>query len=349
MNSKMVAQVQGLVFACLLVIVYVRDPYQMNRKYPAYVQLGFLGIALVMLLTYFYTIYISTGGAGTISQMYSKMLISFAVILCLFGAIIGVGWALQRYPKIIPFLFSLLKIGMLLGAFYLMTRIAPKSLPIPSLGGSDQFAKMVLLVEFIIVFLYVATPYVLRFLMYRDGVLLIQEPMYLDREKSYEITKVDAPNYQFGMSAWFTINPQPDNTRAAFTKFTNIISRDGAPVVEYKSSTRTLRISTMVMDEQQTRIKESFYETQDIPLQTWNNIVVNYDGGTMDVFLNGELVTSKPNVIPYETDTTIMVRAGENDGLEGGICNVVCFHKSMTREAIKFQYMLLKEYHRPVV
>ena len=341
----MVAQVQGLVFACLLVLVYMKDPYQMNARYPAYVQLGFLGIALVMLCTYFYTVFVSTVGAGSLSQMYSKLLLSLAVIMCLFGAIVGAGWALQRYPAMIPFLFSLLKLGMLAGSFYLMAKVAPKSLPVPSLGGDDQFAKMVLLVEFVIVFLYVGAPYVLRFAMYRDADLLIQEPRYLNREKSYEITKVSAPDYRFALSAWFNINPQPDNTRPAFTKFANILSRDDAPLLEYKSSTQTFRIRTFTMDE----VKETFYEAQNIPLQTWNNVVVNYDGGTMDVFLNGELVISKPNVIPYESDTTVMVRAGEDDGLEGGICNVACFHEPMSSDSIKFQYRLLKEYHRPVV
>jgi hypothetical protein len=204
---------------------------------------------------------------------------------------------------------------------------------------------MVLLIEFVVVFIYVAAPYILRFTMYRNAQLLIQEPVYLDREKSYEIKKMVDPDYRFALSAWFYINPQPDNTRLAFTKFTNILSRDDAPLVEYQSSTRTFRVRTFTMD----KVNETFYEVQDIPLQTWNNIVVNYDGGTMDVFLNGELVISKPNVIPYETDTTVMVRIGEKDGLEGGICNVVCFHKQMTSDSIKFQYRLLKEYHRPVV
>lgn len=345
MNSKMVAQIQGLVFACLLVIVYMKDPYQMNERYPAYVQLGFLGIALVMFCTYFYNVYISTGGVGTLSQMYSKVLMSFAVIMCLLGAIAGAGWALQRFPAMIPFLFSLIKLGMLVGAFYLMAKVVPKTLPMPSLGGDDQFAKMVLLIEFVVVFLYVGTPYVLRFAMYRNAQLLIQEPQYLNREKLYEIKKISDPDYRFALSAWFNINPQPDNTRAAFTKFTNILSRDDAPLIEYQSSTQTFRVRTFTMEE----VKETLYEAQNIPLQTWNNIVVNYDGGTMDLFLNGELLISKPNVIPYETDTTVMVRAGEDEGLEGGICNVVCFHEPMTSDSIKFQYRLLKEYHRPVV
>ena len=344
MNSKTLAQVQGLVFACLLILVYVRDPYQMNAQYPAYVIIGFLGIVLVMLCTYFYKVYVSAGGAGTLSQMYSKMLISFAVIMCLFGAIVGAGWALQRYPTIIPFIFSLLKLGMLIGALYLLVRVLPKSVPVPSLGG-DQVAKTVLLVEFIIVFIYVVTPLVLRFAMYRNGRILIQEPMNLNREKSFEIKKIADPDYRFAVSAWFYINPQPDNTREAYTKFTNILSREDAPTIEYESSSQTLRVTTITMDN----VKETIYKSTNIPLQTWNNIVVNYDSGTMDVFFNGKLVVSKPNIIPLEEHTTAMVRAGEKDGLEGGICNVVNFHEPLTSDSVEFQYKLLKEYHRPVV
>lgn len=343
-SPKTVAQIQGLVFACLLVIVYGRDPYEMTQRYPAYVQIGFLGVALVMFCTYYYTLYMASGGTATLVQTYSKMLISFALIMCLIGAIFATGWALQRYPSAIPFLFSLLKLGILVGAVYLMVRVLPKSLPIPSLGG-EQLAKTILLVEFVAVFLYIVAPYALHFTMYRNGRQLIKDPIHLDREKMFEIDKVADPNYRFGVSAWFYINPQPNNTRLAFTKFTNILSRDDTPVVEYKSSTHTFRVSTFTVD----KTKEVVYESTNLPLQTWNHVVVNYDSGTMDVFLNGELVVSKPNVIPYETDTTVMVRAGEKDGLEGGICNVVCFHEPLTSESVKFQYTLLKEYHQPVV
>jgi hypothetical protein len=341
----MVAQIQGLVFACLLILVYARDPYRINKDYPAYVQLAFLSIALVMFGTYFYTIHISSEGTGSLMQMYSKMLISFAFIMVLIAAVFGVGWALQRYPSIIPFIFSLLKIGMLAGALYIMVRVLPKTLPIPATGATDQFAKMVLLIEFIIVFVYLAAPYALRFAMNQNGRELIREPIGLDREKSFEIKKVADPNYRFAISGWFYINPQPINTRIAFTKFTNILSRDDNPLVEYKSSTQTLKISTFNIDQ----VKEIIYETNDIPLQTWNHLVVNYDGGTLDVFLNGHLVVSKSNTIPYETESTIMVRAGEMDGIEGGICNVVCYHEPLSSESIEFQYKLLKEYHRPVM
>ena len=44
---------------------------------------------------------------------------------------------------------------------------------------------------------------------------------------------------------------------------------------------------------------EPIFETDELPMQTWNNIIINYDGGTLDVFINNKMVASEPNIIPY--------------------------------------------------
>ena len=65
------------------------------------------------------------------------------------------------------------------------------------------------------------------------------------------------------------------------------------------------------------------FETTDFPLQVWNNIVINYNGGTLDIFINKKLVSSTNNVVPYMSYDQITV--GEEDGVSGGACNITYF------------------------
>jgi len=75
-------------------------------------------------------------------------------------------------------------------------------------------------------------------------------------------------------------------------------------------------------------------------LQKWNNIIINYNGGVLDVFLNGELVKSDIGVVPYYTLDNLTI--GENDGINGGICNVVYFNKPLTATKINNLYNSVK-------
>ena len=90
-------------------------------------------------------------------------------------------------------------------------------------------------------------------------------------------------------------------------------------------------------DENGNRI---IYKSNDILLQKWNNIIINYNGGVLDVFLNGELVKSDIGVVPYYTLDNLTI--GENNGLNGGICNVVYFNKPLTSSKIYNLYNSVK-------
>ena len=41
------------------------------------------------------------------------------------------------------------------------------------------------------------------------------------------------------------------------------------------------------------------YRVSNFPLQRWNNVVVNYTRGILDIFINSKLVASIKNVVPY--------------------------------------------------
>ena len=81
-------------------------------------------------------------------------------------------------------------------------------------------------------------------------------------------------------------------------------------------------------------------------MQKWNNILVNYDGATLDIFINNELVSSTPEVIPYNDNTTII--SGTTKGLYGGICNVKHFNDNIIRGKINWIYNSVKTFNPPL-
>ena len=81
-------------------------------------------------------------------------------------------------------------------------------------------------------------------------------------------------------------------------------------------------------------------------LQKWNNIIINYSGGILDIFLNGELVKSSIGVVPYYTLDNLTI--GEDNGIKGGICNVVYFNRALTGTNIYILYNMLKNKTLPV-
>ena len=115
------------------------------------------------------------------------------------------------------------------------------------------------------------------------------------------------------------------------------------PSVAFNGLKNTLRVQVKTSDNNIVTL----YTQESVPMQTWNNIVINYDGGTMDVFLNGKLVSSKPNIAPYMTYENINV--GADNGIEGGICNVVYYNKTLTKGDIEISYKLLNKQNPPVL
>jgi hypothetical protein len=63
--------------------------------------------------------------------------------------------------------------------------------------------------------------------------------------------------------------------------------------------------------------------------------------------LNGELVSSTVEVIPYYTFDNLSI--GENNGVKGGICNVVYFRQALTAQNIYYLYNIVKDRTPPVL
>jgi hypothetical protein len=236
---------------------------------------------------------------------------------------------------------------------------------------------ILLLITILCIVLYYLIPYIGNLVILQGGKQLINEPIYIDREKviaSYmELNDISSnqpsneikPDYSYGLSCWIYLD---SNTSSYFDKYSSILNYGGKPNILYKASTNTLLITEQMDDNSET--SESFtktikanslttgqeldqsgnlilYKRENMELQKWNNIILNYSNGTLDVFFNGELVKSTMNVIPYMKLDSLVV--GTNNGAHGGICNLLYFKNTLSSSQISYIYNTVKDKTPPTL
>ena len=163
------------------------------------------------------------------------------------------------------------------------------------------------------------------------------------KHPQYSDFKTDRFSYKYGLSAWFYINPQPPNTSKAYSVYTNILSYGKKVNLEYNGKLNSLRVMAAVASSDDSNTKNTsaeVYKTNDIMYQKWNNIVINYDAGDLDVFLNGVLVGSISRSVPYMSFDDIIV--GAKNGILGGVCNIIYYKEPMSERNIKTTYKSLR-------
>jgi hypothetical protein len=204
--------------------------------------------------------------------------------------------------------------------------------------------------------------------------MLIDNPIYINSEQilasyqnlnngsnydlNYDSTKNEDFNYTYAISFWVYIDAVSPSMSAAYNRYTSLLSYGGKPNVLYKGADNTLMITMDNTSAPKSNYKPSvpfdidesgnriIYVKKDLLLQKWNNIIINYNGGTLDVFLNGELVKSSIEVVPYMKYDTLTV--GSKNGIRGGICSVDYFNKSLNIQQIYYLYNFVKDNTPPV-
>jgi hypothetical protein len=160
-------------------------------------------------------------------------------------------------------------------------------------------------------------------------------------------TTVLLRNYNYGVSAWFYIHPQPPTTNPNYDSdnYINLLQLGSpGPSMQYNPRTNTMQFGLYGTPLELT--------AKDIPLQTWNNVIINSDKGAVDIFINGKLIYTGHHV-PTTNDpvpnAVHNVTVGQADGVRGEVCNVVLNTAPFTKPEIAWLYKTNKVLNPPVV
>ena len=192
----------------------------------------------------------------------------------------------------------------------------------------------------------------------QGGEILLKEPLSTDSKKllssynSLVSPENNVHSYNYGLSCWLFIDGS--NTT---DKFYSLLDYGGKPNIKYRGVDNTFMITIdnkMVNGnpiKEKNNLDESgnviIYKNTNLLLQKWNNIVINYKSGILDIFINGELIQSFKGYIPYMRKDDIT--SGDKDGIHGGICNVVYFDKSLNLVQIQNVYNSVKDLNPPIL
>ena len=225
--------------------------------------------------------------------------------------------------------------------------------------ATDLGSIALLVFAIILICIYYTYPSLVEKVTLQGGELLVNKPVNIDilsTLASYQdLNGSDDLEYTYGLSFWLFIDSMPPNTRASYNNFTSVLNYGNKPNVLYQASTNTLMITMdqkgltkdnttlLDFDENGDRI---IYKREGILLQKWNNIVINYNGGTLDIFYNNELVKSAIGVVPYMTLDSLTI--GTDNGIVGGICNVVYFKRPLTVTNMYILYNMVKDKTPPL-
>ena len=178
--------------------------------------------------------------------------------------------------------------------------------------------------------------------------VLLRKPIYLEKERKIfgevkqETESYYQYNYNFAISSWIFLR----GNKSFSNEFRNILKFDNNSAISYNAYNNKLKVTMNNYDYGNGKIgnkKEYIYKN--FPLQKWTNIVLNYDSGVLDIFVDSKLVASEKGVLDKINSKEMTV--GGN--VKGGICNVVYFPNSISKERIDLNYRMLKNKNPPIV
>lgn len=208
---------------------------------------------------------------------------------------------------------------------------------------------IILLIELILVVLRFTIPYLYQKYNNVDGKLVEKGPVYLNTETNLGnfqniipsiSTKKQEFNYNYAISTWLWLNPQPPSTSSAYNNSTSLLNYGNILNIIFNKNKLEFWAATTDKNntDLNTNSKKKIFVLKKIIYQKWNNIICNFDGGTLDIFINNVLVSSTINITPIMYYSNVI--SGSSNGINGGIKNLTYYDKVLTKNDIYSIYSI---------
>jgi hypothetical protein len=222
------------------------------------------------------------------------------------------------------------------------------------LAKKEYTVVIILLIEIALIASKFLLPKLFNTVINSDGVALTTKVYPLEMKNMVSIPpamKLMNKNLNYGVSCWIYIHPVPNNTNEAYIQNTSLVNCGNVPDIQFNAEKGALVFAvdvTNVNGGKRTVIAPDKKTGKDIKIiySRWNHVYVNFIDGGMDIFINGDLVISEPNIIPYQNPNGVII--GSSPGIYGEMCSLVYYKTSILAQNVKLMYESMKNMNPPV-
>lgn len=364
-----------IVYIILAILLFVKNPYELITNYNALSIVFSLFGGFILLMIFFFMkrkkeLYKQNDTSSPTITSYITKLIFTVIAFAIVGLIIfGVVYFFKNVPTLSYTILYLLSIAIFVGFLTIVYTFIKPYLS----GAKNIYSKLIIdiisyipclvlsfinylsiqykittkpvwllfTIQLFLIALYFVLPIFFDKIIKHDGLLLLSSPTTLTQEKTignFEILNKKSLNsfhYNYAISLWLYLDAMPPSTNSSYSDNATILSYGGKPNIYYNGTTNELIISAKIGNED-----KIIFRTKDIKYQKWFNLIINYQGGTMDIFIDNKLVLSVKNIVPYMKYDNITI--GKKDGIYGFISDVNYFNKSLTKDKMSWIFKTTK-------
>ena len=150
--------------------------------------------------------------------------------------------------------------------------------------------------------------------------------------------------YHYSMSFWVFFNTLDDRSEKQ-----TILKFGLKPSLYYSPDKNELTVEVKERDALKNKLNKPnvIYRTNNVLFQRWNHIVMNYDYGRFDLFINNNLVSTAVTV-PYMSEQEMLIIGSSDNDNVGGICNMKYYNIPLTASKINSIYKKFNNKTTPI-